>query len=454
MNEAMTTLLWGFLPLGVFNNEAVVVELLVAHLLFARSLPRRTHVRARMAAALAVMLVVGAILAYVSAPIPSPVIRSVVNFALLFLATLPAVWLVWRCDWRTAVTTGTCGYALQHIATAITVLCHMVRESSGVPWLLTWEAGEMLRIVVFAVTYMVCAVWFIRGFDVAKACVGSAASLAFLVFCVLAISLGLSSYAYAVEDVQSAATRFALRAVSLLVCVMTLQMFRELARSQHLSDEMAFMRRMNDMRTDYYELLKDSIDLTNIRYHDFKHQIARLRAMGAGSGDADDSARQEVLDELAESVGDYGSIVATGNAALDVVLTQKSLECKRKGIRLTVMMDAGCLEGVVDRDIYSLFGNALDNAIEALERVADPERRVAKLTGVRRGKLANIHLTNYYEHVARDDSGALVTTKDDTLAHGFGLKSMRMIVEGLGGDMTTIADDGIFDLNIVLPVAR
>ena len=56
---------------------------------------------------------------------------------------------------------------------------------------------------------------------------------------------------------------------------------------------------------------------------------------------------------------------ATGNHALDVILTEKSLICKQKEIKLTCMADGKQLAFMQTTDLYSIFGNLLNNSIEA-----------------------------------------------------------------------------------------
>lgn len=436
----------GMPAVELFNNESVVVELLVAQTLFIAGAPHRAGARRRAVVVVAAMLLVGLALVYLlrlGGDDGIRLIRSVLNFALMYAASNVAIWYVFRCNLRVVLVACVCGYAVQHIASAATWIGHLLRALPPVPFLHSWLAGEVLRIILFIITYAVCWRVLIRRFDIARLRMSSPGVLLFLICSVLAISLGLSSYASYGGD--SPLSQFVYRAVSILTCVMILIVFDELSRNQALSDEVAFMKRMNDMRTDYYETLRDTIETTNIRYHDFKHQIARLRAMGE-SGE-----RDAVLDEMSASVEAYDGIAKTGNAALDVVLTEKSLECLRKDIRFTYMVDIDCLTGMGDYDVYSVFGNALDNAIEASERLDDPERRVIKLTGVRRGELANIHVTNYFDRVKRDGDGNLVTSKADASTHGYGVKSIRMAIGRLGGDVDITAVDGIFDLNIVLP---
>lgn len=474
--------------LTVFNNTAATIELFVAQLLFAVRLrsvtapsrggePQRDgaeplYAVGRSVAAAIVLLAFVLTLTQVSATtLPWMMPRSMINFSLLFLASTLAVRWLCRCDLRMATGIAICGYALQHIAAAIVEIADLGRialcTAIAAPAFGSWTVGEIMRIMLFTAVYAACWRWYIRHFDVTKARMSSPATLAALTASVLLVTVGLSSYAYATT--LSDATQFVLRAVSVLTCVIILLLFHEMSRNQTLSDELAFMRRMNDLRGNHYELLKDTIDATNVRYHDLKHQVTRLRAAVNRRGATDTDEPNAVLDEIMQSAQTYDAVARTGNDALDVVLTEKSLECARKGIRLTYMADADSLGWISDYDIYSLFGNALDNAIEAVEPLdadmpADADggandggrgeresRRVIKLTVVARARLVHIRVMNYFERIEHDGHGGLATTKPDHTAHGFGLKSIRMIVGQLGGDVTVTADDGVFDLNILLP---
>ncbi|OZG61429.1 GHKL domain-containing protein [Bifidobacterium lemurum] len=429
----------------MFHHQWFTFELFVAQMLVGQHMLRKSaHAVARVASAYAVMVVAAAVCTWLTDPIVPGFYGSVAMFATMYVISIAVVRAVLRSDIRTAMVVAICGYAMQHIVAAMVSMLSAASDYSAHEFLSSPGLIRMMSAMVCFSVYVAFHRWYIRKIDVTRVSMSSTGILGFLSSGVLLVTVMLSSYAYRVD--HPTLTLFAFRLVSILVCALILFTFGELARSQRLSAELAFVKQMNDMRTNYYELLKDTIETTNVRYHDLKHQVARLRA---ATESADES--NKVLDEIIESVDMYGKVSKTGNAALDVVLTQKSLECARKSIRFTYMVDEHCLDWVSDYDIYSLFGNALDNAIEALERLDDEERRVMKLTGARRGNLTNIHVTNYFDHIRRDGSGGLATLKADAEAHGYGVKSIRMIVERLGGDMTITAEDGIFDLNIVLP---
>ena len=100
-------------------------------------------------------------------------------------------------------------------------------------------------------------------------------------------------------------------------------------------------------------------------------------------------------------------------------------------------------------DIYALFGNALDNAIEA---VRGAKRRSISLVVRRAMGVVSVSVENYYAPDAQPsfEDGLPQTTKADKANHGFGMRSMRAIAERYGGTLVARAEDGVFHLDIML----
>lgn len=197
-----------------------------------------------------------------------------------------------------------------------------------------------------------------------------------------------------------------------------------------------------------HELAKANIEVINRKCHDLKHQVAALRRMN------DQAQKEQALDELERSVLIYDRFAHTGSDDLDVVLTEKGLLCERKGIQLQCMADGGALSFMEPADIYSLFGNALDNAIEAVEGIDSPDRRIIALSVAPRGKCLAVHMENPAPVALTFEDGLPSTTKGDRDYHGFGLQSMRYIAEKYGGTLTVRQEDGVFLLDILFLLNR
>ena len=106
----------------------------------------------------------------------------------------------------------------------------------------------------------------------------------------------------------------------------------------------------------------------------------------------------------------------------------------------------------VGTDIASLFGNALDNAIEK-ELTENTERRFISLSVKEENGFIYIHIDNYCSSQIEFEDGFPKTTKKDTRYHGFGTKSISNIVNKYSGELIMSVDDERFNLDILFPVA-
>ena len=97
-------------------------------------------------------------------------------------------------------------------------------------------------------------------------------------------------------------------------------------------------------------------------------------------------------------------------------------------------------------DIYSLFGNALDNAIECLKGLPVEERHV-KLQVKNIGDMVNIICENTCHTKLKFENGLPATTKDDTYNHGFGTKSIKSICKKYAAEFKMSANGEIFALS-------
>lgn len=203
-------------------------------------------------------------------------------------------------------------------------------------------------------------------------------------------------------------------------------------------------RRQLEEERAHFQRDQSTIDALNIKAHDLKHQLNALNEH------LPDSARKALQD----AVQQYDIICHTGHPALDVVISSKSLLCFRHNIQFTYLTYGACLSFLQDMEIYSLFGNLLDNAIEASEKNDDPEYRVISLTVHAQNGIAVIHTENYYCGQLRFHDGLPVTTRPYANEHGFGLRSIRSLAEQYHGSMEIHVDQNIFSVDILLPIPK
>lgn len=185
-------------------------------------------------------------------------------------------------------------------------------------------------------------------------------------------------------------------------------------------------------------------------YHDLKHHLLAIAA-------SDSQVAQNVSEALQESLGQYHIVPESGNAILDTIFNEKARECRKKDITFHLLEQIDQikeLDFINSMDLCAIFGNALDNAIEAASQIPEKESRYVHLKLIKRDMLLKIAVENNYqgERIVKTDLKKLPeTTKADKKHHGIGLSSIRYAVSQYGGTMKISAEEGVFTLKIIIP---
>ena len=233
--------------------------------------------------------------------------------------------------------------------------------------------------------------------------------------------------------------------LAVFTCIFILSVQSGLLDKSRYRQDMEIMEQLWEEKRKQFDLTKENIDIINIKCHDLKHQLYALRT-------SEGEISKEAVREIEDAVSFYDSNIKTNNEILDTMLTEKSLYCREHGIKLTCMVDGRKLSYISSADMCSLFGNAIENAIEAVGRVKDPDKRVVSVTSEVRSGMNLIRIVNYFGGKVEFEDGLPVTDKGDKNFHGFGMKSIRAIVEKYGGNLSVSTEDDEFYLNIVLPL--
>ena len=217
-------------------------------------------------------------------------------------------------------------------------------------------------------------------------------------------------------------------------------------KSSHIQRELETIQTILNSQYEQYKQAQRTVDLINYRYHDLKNHIIALRA------DANAPQRQEYLDKLEHEIHDYEALNKTGNQVLDTVLTSKNLRCMQHKIDMTCVIDGKLFDSMDVMDICSIFGNALDNAIECELKIKDYGKRMIHVDAFSEKSFLIIRFENYYEGEIHFEKGLPVTSKKEQSLHGYGLKSLRYTVHKYNGEVQIDARDHWFSLRILIPL--
>ena len=190
---------------------------------------------------------------------------------------------------------------------------------------------------------------------------------------------------------------------------------------------------------------KKNIDLINMKAHDLKHQLEALKSLPGREQDSH-------IAEIEKEIINYDLVCQSKSEPLNIVLTKKALYCQKHNIKINYMVEDEPLSFIVDVDLYTMMGNILDNAIEALLKIPEKEKRIIYLTIKKKNQFLSIHEANAFDGELKLQNGLPLTTKENKDYHGIGLKSILYLSKKYNGNMTLSEEDGIFNLDILFPI--
>lgn len=193
----------------------------------------------------------------------------------------------------------------------------------------------------------------------------------------------------------------------------------------------------------------EAIESVRRLHHDMKNHLLALQAL-TGS----DERMSSYLSGLMEELGQYDHVTRTGSELLDGVLADKMRMCVKNSIDFIVDLDFRPCAYMEDLDVIVIFGNILDNAIEAAAKVADPQDRSILLKGRQEANEYILTCSNFFEGTLDLADGLPRTSKADKTSHGIGLRSVKNSVEKYGGVLSMRAEGQRLILSILLPLER
>lgn len=389
------------------------------------------------------------------------ILWGLITYVLLFSVTVLVQWFCFRERLVTILFYAAAAYTLQHIAHELFSLCAVTMnfnvggDGSGNAlgsFLIYSNSSEAVNVNPFTmmVYFFVYGVTYFIGYYTIKRRVrddyaigGANIKMLLLAGVILFFDIAVSSFiTYYSAKEYSKIYLALLHAFNIACCIFALIFQFFIDKQGRLESELKFIERLWEEKRKQYDISKENIELVNQKCHDLKHQIRKIGKK---------SLNPQAVGEIEDIVSIYDSSVQTGNESLDIILTEKSLICSRNGIKLCCMIDGKSLAFISSVDLYALFGNILDNAIEAVTPLAKPDKIISLSVKIK-NKFVVVNTYNKCETLPEFADGLPKTTKSDSSIHGYGMKSVRMICDKYGGEFSVTVKDDLFTLNMLFPI--
>lgn len=363
-------------------------------------------------------------------------------FLLQFVFSVLLVSFCFDVDFRVLLFCCSAGYCTQNIMMSV--------FSLSTKWLSPLLLGEgayaalliIIRAVSFTGVYWLAYFSFMRKFKSTMLVnLSTVNAVLFVTFTIITANF-INCFSVRVEFELMAS--FVANRLAVIICNVLLVLVElGLLARDGLADELKSIRLMWQKDHDMYKQSKENMKALSIRLHDIRHFLY------LPSNEVTDEAREE----LKRTIRDYDIEFNTGNEALDVVLTEKMVVCMNNEIEFTAVADGAKLDFIKDSELYSLFGNILDNAIEGVVKL-DKESRIISLKVAEENGSVVIQEQNYFNREIKFENNIPITTRSNKELHGYGVKSIALLAKKYGGEFLIETNDKLFTLKLGFPVQK
>lgn len=211
-------------------------------------------------------------------------------------------------------------------------------------------------------------------------------------------------------------------------------------QKKNIEEENKILREILHRDKQHYQQAKLAHERIQIKYHDIKKYINQ------GIIEFDN------LKELDPDGKLLKTIFYTGNKTLDVILSEKALQGEYDNIQIICSADGTILQFMKPYHLYSLLGNAIDNAMECLRQLDNTINKEILLSIYRQGNTCVIKISNYAPMPIVFKNGLPTSNKNDPEEHGYGTKSMKSIIERYNGFINFYQEENSFVVLAIIPI--
>lgn len=256
------------------------------------------------------------------------------------------------------------------------------------------------------------------------------------------------AYVYIVAETADVGSFFSMLGI-LYIAIIFFVVLEETIHKTEENKMMQLEKAFYEVEKSHYELLLDQREELNLIMHDMKNMMISVE-MHLNSGDV--TGAVEIVKTLRREV-DEKNAIKTGNRQLDILINSKMSRIVSGKITLDTdirLKEELELDSV---DMCVLIGNAIDNAIESCERCVCDEKEIHMRIQTVKGHLAVVIKNTVNHESLKQNDGEWLSSKRKE-KKGFGIRSMKRIVESYGGNLISRLEDEYFALEIVIPIDK
>lgn len=218
-----------------------------------------------------------------------------------------------------------------------------------------------------------------------------------------------------------------------------------LAHAYQETNELKEVMLQEKFSSEQYKTIKHSVEMVRGWKHDMKNQLNTVSSLVSHNQTKE---ALEYIDKIYGEMDQSTLLFQTGNVVLDAVISNKAMRAKADGIIFTCELHTEIPIPLTPSECTSVFGNILDNAIDANNQITDGSKWI-KLKIISHNRMIQILMENRCDGNYEMHNGNFKSKKGE--GHGIGLKQVERIVLKYGGFYRYMPDNDIFKILISIP---
>ena len=231
-----------------------------------------------------------------------------------------------------------------------------------------------------------------------------------------------------------------------LMCLIMYFVVQQMSKDNQTKLEYELMKEKEKYSKESMEIIKRS----NEELREFKHDLKNyLLPLQEAMETMPQSEMAKVWEKINQKIEDVQTLIQTGNSYVDSMINTKITlaRSEKVDVKCTILSK---MEGIDDLEFCSVFGNLMDNAIEA-ERKVTEKKEIIIFVEEKMGYL-QLEIQNKIEKSVLNENSSLNTTKKDTSSHGIGHKSIKRTMQKVGGALKYYETGDLFCAEAVFPI--
>ncbi len=231
-----------------------------------------------------------------------------------------------------------------------------------------------------------------------------------------------------------------------LMCLIMYFIVQQMSKDNQTKLEYELMKEKEKYSKESMEIIKRS----NEELREFKHDLKNyLLPLQEAMETMPQSEMVKVWEKINQKIEDVQTLIQTGNSYVDSMINTKITlaRSEKVDVKCTILSK---MEGIDDLEFCTVFGNLMDNAIEA-ERKVTGKKEIIIFVEEKMGYL-RLEIQNKIEKSVLNENSSLNTTKKDTSSHGIGHKSVKRTMQKVGGALKYYETGDLFCAEAVFPI--